>query len=67
MTILTHEQNRLADTATYDVKRKILKDSGFALSRDAAMKYKVWTPDVIAERSQYLFDLLVEHWRLHAD
>lgn len=67
MTILTHEHNRLADTATYDVKRKILKESGFALSRDAAAKYKVWTPEVIAERSQYLSNLLIEHWRLHAD
>ncbi|KAB2920187.1 MAG: DUF262 domain-containing protein [Hyphomicrobiaceae bacterium] len=63
MAILTHTQNREADTSAFEVKRKILKGSGFALSKDAA-KDKVWTPEVIRRRSGRMCALLFDYWRL---
>jgi hypothetical protein len=64
VTILTHLQNREADTSAYDVKRRILKTSGFALSRHAATE-KIWNAEVVARRSDALFELLARCWRLH--
>jgi hypothetical protein len=63
LAILTHQDNCAADTKPYEVKRSILKASGFALSKDAA-KEKAWTPAVIEARSERLLAALVEHWRL---
>ena len=63
VTILTHPQNREADNSPYDVKRGILKASGFALSKHAAAE-KVWNAKVIADRSEELFELLADSWRL---
>jgi hypothetical protein len=63
LAILTHQDNCAADTKPYEVKRKILKASGFALSKDAA-KEKVWTAGVIEARSERLLRMLIEHWRL---
>lgn len=63
LTILTHQQNQLADTKPYGVKRKILRDSGFALSKEAA-RARTWTAAAIDARSEKLFQLLVKHWRL---
>jgi Protein of unknown function DUF262/Protein of unknown function (DUF1524) len=63
LAILTHEDNRTADTKPYEVKRKILKASGFALSKDAA-KEKAWTAAVIEARTERLLQILVAHWRL---
>jgi Protein of unknown function DUF262/Protein of unknown function (DUF1524) len=64
VTILTHLQNREADNSSYDVKRRILKTSGFALSKHAATE-KTWNAEVVARRSDALFELLVRCWRLH--
>ena len=47
MTILTHPQNREADNNPYDAKRRILKTSGFALSKHAATE-KTWNAEVVA-------------------
>jgi len=63
LAILTHEDNCAVDTKPYEVKRKVLKASGFALSKDAA-KEKVWTAAVIEARSKRLLQLLITHWRL---
>ena len=63
VTILTHPQNREADNSPYDVKRRILKASGFALSKHAAAQ-KAWNAEVIADRSEELFELLADCWRL---
>jgi hypothetical protein len=63
VTILTHPQNREADNSPYDVKRRILKASGFALSKHAAAQ-KVWNAEVIAGRSEELFELVAGCWRL---
>ena len=63
VTILTHPQNREADNSPYDVKRGILKASGFALSKHAASE-KTWNAKVIADRSEQLFELLADSWRL---
>lgn len=63
LTILTHQQNQLADTKPYGAKRKILRDSGFALSKEAA-KARTWTAAAIDARSEKLFQMLVKHWRL---
>jgi hypothetical protein len=63
LAILTHEDNRLADTHTFAVKRKILRNSAYALANDAA-KAKSWTPEVVHQRTERLVGLLVEHWRL---
>jgi hypothetical protein len=63
LAILTHEDNCAVDTKPYEVKRKVLKASGFALSKDAA-KEKAWTSAVIEARSERLLNLLIEHWRL---
>ena len=64
ITILTHPQNREADNNPYDAKRRILKNSGFALSKHAASE-KTWNAQVIADRSDELFEMLVRCWRLH--
>ena len=64
VTILTHLQNREADNSPYDIKRRILKTSGFALSKHAATE-KIWNADTVARRSDALFDLLARCWRLH--
>jgi hypothetical protein len=64
VTILTHLQNREADNSSYDVKRRILKTSGFALSKHAAAE-KIWNAEVVARRSDALFELLARCWRLH--
>lgn len=64
VTILTHLQNREADNSPYDVKRRILKTSGFALSKHAATE-KIWNAEVVARRSDALFELLARCWRLH--
>ena len=64
VTILTHLQNREADNSPYDIKRRILKTSGFALSKHAATE-KIWNADAVARRSDALFDLLARCWRLH--
>ena len=64
VTILTHLQNREADNSPYDVKRRILKTSGFALSKHAATE-KIWNAEVVARRSDAFFDLLARCWRLH--
>ena len=63
VTILTHLQNREADNSSYDVKRRILKTSGFALSKHAATE-KIWNAEVVARRSDALFELLARSWRL---
>ena len=63
VTILTHPQNREADNSPYEVKRKILKASGFAISKHAAAQ-KIWNGEVIADRSEELFELLADCWRL---
>ncbi|HEU4378419.1 MAG TPA: DUF262 domain-containing HNH endonuclease family protein [Hyphomicrobiaceae bacterium] len=63
VTILTHPQNREADNSPYEVKRRILKASGFPLSKHAASQ-KVWNAAVIAGRSEQLFELLADSWRL---
>jgi uncharacterized protein DUF262/uncharacterized protein DUF1524 len=65
LTILTHQQNQFADTKPYKVKRKILKSSGYALSKDAA-KDRTWTVKEIDARTKRLFQMLVKHWRLDA-
>ena len=64
VTILTHLQNREADNSPYDVKRRILKTSGFALSKHAATE-KLWNAEVVGRRSDSLFELLARCWRLH--
>ena len=64
LAILSHAQNRAADTNPYPFKRKILKASQFALSRDAA-KSGAWSVDVIKRRSERLYSLLATHWRLN--
>lgn len=64
ITILTHLQNREADNSPYSIKRRILKGSGFALSKHAA-KRRDWTAQVIAARTDYLFAELVRAWRLN--
>jgi hypothetical protein len=63
LAILTHADNHAADTELFDVKRRILKRSGFALSMHAA-KEGVWNAPVIERRSKELLRKLVEHWRL---
>jgi hypothetical protein len=63
LAILTHQDNCAADTKPYEIKRKILKASGFALSKDAA-KEKVWNAGVIEARSERLLQMLIGHWRL---
>jgi uncharacterized protein DUF262/uncharacterized protein DUF1524 len=63
LAILTHRQNRDADTKPFDVKRKILRSSGYALSKDAA-KERTWTAKEIDARTKRLYQMLVRHWRL---
>jgi len=64
LAILSHEDNRLADTHPFAaVKRKILKNSAYALANDAA-EAKAWTPEIVKQRTARLVDLLIEHWRL---
>jgi hypothetical protein len=63
LAILSHRDNCDADTKPYEVKRRILKASGFALSKDAA-KEKEWTPKVVEARTGRLLELLIEYWRL---
>jgi hypothetical protein len=63
LAILTHQDNCAVDTKPYEVKRKVLKASGFALSKDAA-KEKAWTAAVIEARSERLLQLLFAYWRL---
>jgi len=63
LALLTRADNRLADTKSYDVKRKILRQSGFALSRDAATA-PAWTVAVIKARTERLVALLAQYWGL---
>ncbi len=63
LAILTHEENRLADTHPFAVKRKIFKTSGYALANDAA-KAKNWMPQTVKERTERLVGELIRHWRL---
>jgi hypothetical protein len=63
LAILTHRDNCDADTKLFEVKRKILKASGFPLSKDVA-KQKAWTPKVVEARTARLAEMLIKHWRL---
>jgi hypothetical protein len=63
LAILTHQENRCADTLPFSEKRVILKRSAFALSNDAA-RVKAWTPEAVAQRTERLAQMLIAHWRL---
>lgn len=63
LAILSHQDNRLADTRPFAEKKKILKKAPFALANDAAQE-KAWTPEIVAQRTKRLVDLLIEHWSL---
>lgn len=63
LAVLSHAQNRAAATNPYPAKRKILKASQFALSREAA-KRSTWRLDDINARSRQLYALLAAHWQL---
>lgn len=62
LTVLTHAENRLADTRPYPEKRRILKRSALAISKEAA-KSRAWTPEVVLARSERLAQLVASHWR----
>jgi len=63
LAILTHQDNRRADTRPFADKRKILKNAPYALAKDAA-RAKDWTPETVEQRTARLVDLLIGHWRL---
>jgi hypothetical protein len=63
LTILTHQDNRYADSLPFAQKRAILKRSEYPISKDAA-KAKAWTPEVVTERTKRLAGMLIAHWRL---
>jgi hypothetical protein len=64
MTILTHAENREADDKGYALKRRIFATSVFALTKDTASRYDVWTPEVVEARTNDLVTRLVKHWDL---
>jgi hypothetical protein len=63
LAILTHQENRCADTLPFSDKRAILKRSAFALSNDAA-RVKAWTPEEVALRTERLARMLIAYWHL---
>jgi hypothetical protein len=65
LAILTHHENRSADTLPFADKRAILKRSAFAISNDAA-RARAWTPEEVTRRTDRLAGLLIQHWRLNA-
>ena len=65
LALLTHQENRCADTLPFADKRAILKRSAFALSNDAA-RVRAWTPEEVVRRTERLAQMLVAHWRLQA-
>jgi hypothetical protein len=66
LAILTHQDNRCANTLPFPEKRVILKRSDFPLTRDAA-KVKIWSPRAVTERTERLAGLLIGHWHLHGN
>lgn len=62
LTVLTHEDNQLADTHPFAFKRAIFKRSKIPLANEAA-RAKAWTPDTVRARSERLASSLIEHWQ----
>jgi hypothetical protein len=63
LAILTHRENRCADTLPFAEKRAILRRSAFAISTEAA-RARAWTPEEVMRRTERLAHLLIAHWRL---
>lgn len=63
---LTHHDNLRAGTLDYRAKRKILKQSGFLLSRLAAKEHSDWTADIIGMRTEALINTLISDWQIQA-
>ena len=61
---LTHHENLRAGTMDYRSKRKILKRSGFLLTKLAARDVSDWTPDSIRMRTEALIGSLVSDWQI---
>lgn len=61
---LSHHENLRAGTMDYRSKRKILKRSGFPLTRLAARDFPDWTPDSIRLRTEALIGALVSDWQI---
>ena len=63
LAILTLEHNQKAGVQLFDKKRPILKQSKFALAKQAAT-YSEWSPDTIEHRSRTLINILLAAWQL---
>jgi len=63
MALLSFQENQQVGNKEYGDKRRILANSRFAISRDAAQS-ESWSPEHVIERSETLVDVLFDHWRL---
>ena len=70
LTLITHDQNKIADTKPYAEKRKVFFNTPgapiYALTKDIAA-IEDWTYDAIEERHERLVRLLCADWGLVRD